>query len=190
MKRIYFYLALLFCYCSLNATVYVIHFGTHYGHNYLPDAMIINLGDTVEFSGPLALLPLQSTILPAGADSFSADTGNTYRYIPTVLGTHNYQCKADLAMIGSFYVQSNVAIEWLSQKPFSVIYIPENQELRIEHLADENYEVALYNENGVEIFCEKYLKIINLSPFGLEKAIYYLQIRKKDFIFTNKIFIY
>lgn len=190
MRKIYLLLSLFVCLCELHATIYVIHFGTHYGHNYLPNAMIINLGDTVEFNGPLSLLPLQSNILPAGADSFSSDTGNVYRYVPTVLGTHNYQCKADLAMIGSFYVQSNLVIQPPSENPFTFNYSADNQELSIFNITDEPVEISLYNENGATIFCEKNVKNINLSRFGLQKAIYYLQFRKKEFIFTDKFFNY
>ena len=190
MRKIYLLLSLFVCLCKLHATIYVIHFGTHYGHNYLPNAMIINLGDTVEFNGPLSLLPLQSNILPAGADSFSSDTENVYRYIPTVLGTHNYQCKADLEMIGSFYVQSNLAIVSPLENPFSFFYSADNQDLSILNTPEEPFEITLYNEYGAKMFCEKNIKNINLGRFGLQKAIYYLQFRKKEYIFTDKLFNY
>ena len=188
MKKHYLLLTLFFEFFVLNATVYIVNFGTHYGNNYIPNSMIINLGDTVKFSGTFALLPLTSTILPSGAITFSNNLGGDYMYIPNVLGTHNYTCTADSTMIGSFYVQSNVGLQDLSQQTIKCNYNPIS-EIIIENLENEDFTYSLYTASGSLIMEGKNDKILNLSNKNVKNMIIYLQIRKKQLIFTNKIFI-
>lgn len=171
------------------ARVHTIHFGTHYGLNYVPNSLIVNLGDTVRFSGTFDILPLKSDILPAGAISFQNDTGLYYIYVPNVIGTHNYHCTSDSTMIGSFYVQSTVGIDEQSSLANQVYFNGVQNTWVLSFAENEVPEIAIYNEAGELI---KYVKNViyeEINPNSLKKGLYLLQIRKKDSILAKRIFI-
>jgi hypothetical protein len=91
-------------------------------------------------------------------------------------------------MIGSFYVQSNVGLQDLSQQTIKCNYNPIS-EIIIENLENEDFTYSLYTASGSLIMEGKNDKILNLANKNVKNMIIYLQIRKKQLIFTNKIFI-
>lgn len=190
MKKLYFLIIVFVLATNINATVYNINFGGQNLHHYVPNSMIINLGDSVEFVGAFTTLPLQSTILPLGAIPFSSNTGLRYLYVPNVTGTHNYKCTADSTMIGSFYVQNNVGIKNELNDCFSVVYDNNNATILIENKTNGSFQVALFSENGEQLVDEKNVNEIILNEKIVKNRIYYLQIQKNEYIFTKKIFIY
>ena len=189
MKKFYI-LILVASFFNLKATIHTVFFGTHYGNNYTPNAMIINLGDTVLFSGTFPLLPLQSSILPVGAATFSCSTGADFMYIPTVLGTHNYKCSVDTIMTGSFYVQSNVGVKNLTSNEISCTYNPLNESISIANLDATNFETRIFAVTGELVYQGLNEKEIRITENFVKNSYYFLQIQKNKYIFTKKIFIY
>lgn len=72
-----------------DAAVHTITFAPF---NYSPNSLSCAVGDTIEWQGAFASHPLISTIIPAGASSWSQTTGTVFQYIVPVEGTYNYEC--------------------------------------------------------------------------------------------------
>lgn len=190
MKKLYLLIIAFLLISNLKAVVYTINFGGQNLHHYVPNTMIINLGDSVKFVGAFSSLPLQSTILPAGAIPFSCNAGLQYLYVPNVTGTHNYKCTIDSLMTGSFYVQNNVGINNPLNDCFSIVYDNQNSKILVENKTSGDFQIALINENGEQLIIDKNVNEIFINEKIVKNHIYYLQIQKNEYIFTRKIFIY
>ncbi|MDP4229824.1 MAG: T9SS type A sorting domain-containing protein [Bacteroidota bacterium] len=86
-------------------TLYYVDFGGGHGYNYVPNALTVEVGDTIVFRGDFATYPLVSTSVPTGALPFGPiNSGTTFTYVVDVPGNYAYQNKiyASLGMKGSF----------------------------------------------------------------------------------------
>jgi plastocyanin len=86
-----------------HATVHVIKFGGSLGNAYSPAALVLSVGDTVEWQGDFSFHPLTSTEIPMGAAGWTSSSGTVLDYIVTVPGTYNYKCEVHApSMEGAF----------------------------------------------------------------------------------------
>jgi len=107
MKKQLLLLATIFMNAATSfAVTYTIHVGSM---AFTPSAITVNPGDVVTWVWDNGTHTTTSSRVPAGAATWdkpitSADP--TYSYIPSVLGTYNYQCTFHftLGMIGTIYV--------------------------------------------------------------------------------------
>lgn len=84
--------SLLFISTFSFATTFTIGFGGTIGMAYDPNMLTVSVGDTVTWMGDFATHPLQSTSVPAGANSFSNSSGSTFSYAILFAGDYNFQC--------------------------------------------------------------------------------------------------
>ena len=90
---------------SIKATTHIVNFGGSLGDSYEPEAMKVNVGDTIIWQGSFSKHPLTLTKAPSGAAGIHhIDSGSSYRYVVTIPGSYEYQCDkhADDGMTGSF----------------------------------------------------------------------------------------
>lgn len=75
--------------------------------SFTPASFIINTGDTVKWVLVSGTHTTSSLVIPAGAVAWNAPLNSsalTFIYVPTVIGTYNYQCNIHTSMKGSFTV--------------------------------------------------------------------------------------
>ncbi len=96
-------LMMLFLPVETGATVHVIEFGGVLGNTYSPNILSVSVGDTIRWQGTFDSHPVRSTIIPAGAESWSNGSGTAFIYIVPLPGTYNYTCDFHgPSMSGSF----------------------------------------------------------------------------------------
>ncbi len=105
-KQLLLLAATLMLAASSFAVTYTIHVGSM---AFTPSAITVNPGDVITWVWDNGTHTTTSSRVPAGAATWdkpitAADP--TYSYIPSVLGTYNYQCTFHftLGMIGTIYV--------------------------------------------------------------------------------------
>ncbi len=89
---------------AVQPTLHIINFGGGLGHNYSPNNLNVEVGDTIVWNGDFSEYPLEPTSIPAGAQPLGpVSTGMTYTYIVQTAGTYNYKNKKweSLGMTGS-----------------------------------------------------------------------------------------
>ncbi len=85
------------------AAKHVVNFGGPLGASFRPSSFCASVGDTVQWTGPFVKYTLNSTIIPAKAAPFHADSGTTLNYIIKVGGVYNFKGNSN-TMCGSFSV--------------------------------------------------------------------------------------
>jgi plastocyanin len=102
------------------ATTHVVQFGGSHGFTYSPSLFSATVGDTVHWEGDFSLHPLSSTLVPAGAATWSQASGSSFVYAVKVAGSYKYQCDvhAGIGMIGSFTVTQS-SVKYLAPVPHS-----------------------------------------------------------------------
>ena len=99
---------------SADATVHIITSGgTGTSNSFLPQTTNAVVGDTITWIWLSGVHTTQSTTIPAGAASWSymnlTGSNTTFSYLPTVVGTYNYDCHASTphGMNGVIIVTAN-----------------------------------------------------------------------------------
>ena len=87
---------------ALQAATHIITFGSSL--TYSPASLNVAVGDIIKWQGSFSSHPLASTVVPAGAATFSSNTGTSFSYTVTVAGTYAYKCTvhAGAGMVGGF----------------------------------------------------------------------------------------
>lgn len=142
------------------ATQHIIQFGGAAGFAYSPNAMQVNVGDTIVWQGDFTGHPLSSTAVPAGAATFTMKTGTSFIYVVQAVGQYNYRCDFHFSlnppMIGSFTaVAAGVkidpaAIGSLQQNMPNPVHAAASHETMIHFMLDkpELVTLSLYDSKG------------------------------------------
>ncbi len=92
-SKITLLLALTFFSFGAFATNHIINFGASFGFNYVPNSLIVEVGDSVQWWGDFMAHPLQENSAPTGAAAFGYNNTNPiYTYVVTVAGDYTFQC--------------------------------------------------------------------------------------------------
>ncbi len=68
---------------------------------YSPNLVLITVGDTVTWSGDFTSHPLESTMVPVGAQAFSNSVGSSFNYVVSVSGDYTFHCTIHSSMTGT-----------------------------------------------------------------------------------------
>src|SRR6185295_18395291 len=110
LLKILFTLLFLVSAALSNATIKIVNAT---GFSFSPSSFSANLGDTIKWVWLDGIHTTTSTTIPVGAatwnhDLNSASANTSFIYVPSVVGTYNYQCNFhfNFGMIGSFTVSA------------------------------------------------------------------------------------
>lgn len=148
---------------------------------FLPSNTTIIIGDTIDWlplDQPMMVHTITSTTIPVGASSFDytwqAPADTFFRYIPTVVGTYDYECSPHVTqgMTGSFIVSGPLNVSEIDMTP--LIYPnPFSNTLGFnEEFIGE--EFSIMNELGQVI--EQGVVAKQMSFKSLNSGIYFLRI--------------
>ena len=144
MKQNLLLLAAIFCMAtSSTATIHTVSVADF---AFTPSTIAgVHPGDTIMWMWSSGSHTTTSTTIPAGATSWDhnmTSSSTSFIYIPTVIGTYNYQCTphASMGMVGSFTVvsASNVSQVNSANAIFNIFPNPASGSLHI-----------LFNESGI-----------------------------------------
>jgi plastocyanin len=136
------------------ATIQVIQVGTGSGVSFSPaSGVTVHVGDTVNFVWAAGTHTTTSTTIPTGAASWNSNINSSvtsFMYVPTVVGTYNYQCNfhVSMGMVGSFSVIAPSGINNVAgNEPITVSPNPASSSVKV-HISDMNATFSLYDVAG------------------------------------------
>jgi plastocyanin len=136
MKKKLLLLATIFMTAATSfAVTYTIHVGSM---AFTPSAITVNPGDVVTWVWDNGTHTTTSSLVPIGAATWDKPITSedpTYSYIPSVLGTYNYQCTFHftLGMIGTIYVvDPHIAVTESTGPTFKIFPSPASDIIHLQ----------------------------------------------------------
>jgi len=112
---------------AFQPTLHTINFGGSVGNHYSPSNLVVEVGDTIVWKGDFSALNMVSTSVPAGAQSISVNSGQSFTYIVEVAGT--------------YYTQNNIWASLGMRDTIAAVYKPHGS---VTNEGREFYLGALY----------------------------------------------
>ncbi len=164
------------------ATNHIINFGGSFGMNYSPNQLNVTVGDTITWMGDFMSHPLESTSVPAGADTFQYHgVLPAHSYVVVVEGAYNFHCTVHLfsgqvvatvfpSSVSQIKPSSEISIYPTSTHNFLKISLPSESKLLVAEVKNILGQTALKSElaNG---------SITTLDLSNLYNGIYFVAIR-------------
>ena len=182
------------------ATVYTVTAGAGGGMTFTPSSGItMHPGDTIKWVWASGTHTTTSTTIPAGATSWDQPLNSTatiFSYVPTVLGTYNYQCNFHVSsgMIGSFNVVSAAGIAPVNEVNAIFCMYP-NPASGSLHMQFNNpglpVTVIMTDMNGKEVIRCEYnnLKETELNTDKIPNGLYMIRTVQGNNIYKQELVI-
>ena len=166
MKKNLLLLAAICCIATGSfATTHTITAGAGGGTSFAPSSGVtVSIGDTVKWVWVTGTHTTTSVTVPAGAATWSSNlnSGSTsFIYVPTVVGTYDYQCNfhASMGMTGTFSVINTTGVTPVAATPqlFNVFPNPASGSVKLQFIQrDQPVSVIVTDMSGKTLISKEY----------------------------------
>ncbi len=172
MKKSLLLSAAIFCMAiSSFATVHTV---TVADFSFTPSSFSAHVGDTVMWTWSGGTHTTTSETIPAGAASWNSNmtsVATSFMYVPTVVGTYNYECTihVSMGMTGSFTVTPATGVNEMSAASMiSVFPNPASNSVHLQFNATGlPITVTLTDMSGKQVIRKRY-KALNNTDLDLQ----------------------
>lgn len=114
---------------------------------YAPDSIEATLGDRVTWEGSFSTHPLESTVVPSGANTINVSTGTSFSYQLNVAGVYRYKCSIH-GFTGVIRVSETSGIKQKQNAVGVKIFIEKNRLVFDGVKKNEIKQVAVFDLSG------------------------------------------
>jgi hypothetical protein len=184
----------VFLLCVTTYSFATIHQISFVSFSYNPNNLTVNVGDTVRWSGSFTTHPLASTVVPAGAATFSNSSGNVFDYVVTVAGTYTYECQNHSSMTGIIVALNTAGISDAGEQAMSPAVFSADNCIRIvtHRSMHSTFRVEIISLLGNLVYKNEMpfsQQELRIDTRVLAQGIYFVRIREDKKIYGKKIVI-
>ncbi len=161
-------------------------------------AVTAHPGDTILWTWASGTHTTTSTTIPGGATAWNSSITSSvtsFRYIPTVVGTYNYECTihASMGMTGSFVVVSGAGVDNVNKTAIISAYPnPVSKSLHIQfNNTGSSVTITLEDMNGKQVLNRKFkvLKDVDIDVQDIPNGNYVLYARQGNNVYNQQLVI-